>query len=985
MVSARPEVGERPQLRSFQELMRQRVQRILLVSSLYDSFILSEEGQLQETLLGQFIDLNLLNVPDLTRVPDGDEAIERLQSPGEFDLVVSSIKAGDMDASELARRLQEEGIFVPVIVLAYSNRELADFLATADLPRLAGVFLWQGDARILLAMVKHVEDRLNVVHDCGEFGVPAVIVVEDNVRFYSSFLPVIYSEVFRHMQRLLSEDLNLSQKMLRMRARPKVLLCRTYEEAWSYYMRYEEHILGVISDIEFPRGGKLDRQAGIEFTSRVHAAHPDVRIVLQSSVIQNQRLAEQVGASFLLKGSPSLLHQLRRILVERFGFGDFVFRLPDGSEVDRAHNLKSLVEKLATVPAACIGYHGERNHFSNWLKARTEFVLADRLRARRVEDFDSIEDLRSHLLASIGNYTKARTRAVVADFEPSRFEEAGGIARIGQGSLGGKARGIAFASRILQRSQVAERFPDVDVFVPASVVLGTQVFDEFMERGGLDDFALESHTDAATLQRFLVQPFPEEAVEHLRAFLERARYPLAVRSSSLLEDSLAQPFAGVYQTFMLPNNHAELEVRLAHLVSAVKRVYASMFATDAKAYVSATAYRVEEEKMAVLIQQLVGTTHGERFYPDFAGVARSHDFYPRSPAVAADGVAAVALGMGATVVDGGACVRFSPRYPRHALDYSSVRDGLANAQREFCALDLDRSPDAGEFAQLRTLPLSVAEEDGVLSWVGSTYVPEDDRIIDGTSRPGVRLVSFARVLKHGAFPLAELLDYLLKYCSRGTSGPIEIEFAGNFDRDGRRPELAFLQLRPLAMSTEDEEVAIGEVARRDVLCRSQQVLGNGRLEVRDVVVVDAARFERARSREVAQIVAAFNAKLQREERPYVLIGVGRWGSSDPYLGIPVGWNQIAGARAIVESGFVDLCVVPSQGTHFFQNLTSCQVGYFTVDAASEQGHIDWQWLADQPAVAEQECVRHLRTEQPVIVKMVGRTGEGVILKPGTEG
>ena len=976
----------RAQLRSFQELMLQRVHRILLVSSLYDSFILSEEGQLQETLLGQFIDLNLLNVPDLTRVPDSVAALARFKRPGEFDLVITSIKAGGTDATELTRQLREIGVYVPVLVLAYSNRDLADFVAANDTSLLDGVFLWQGDARILLAMVKYVEDRLNVANDTGERGVPAIIVVEDNVRFYSSFMPVIYSEIFRHMQRLLSEDLNLSQKMLRMRARPKVLLCGNYEEAWAYFTRYQEHILGVISDIEFPRGGVLDRCAGIELTSRMHAAHPDIRIVLQSSLPENRKLADQVGASFLLKGSPVLLHQLRRILVERFGFGDFVFRLPDGSEVDRAHNLKTLIEKVETVPIESVGYHGERNHFSNWMKARTEFALAEKLRARQVEEFDSLEDLRAHLLHSVREYRRVRHLAVVADFDRDRFEPGGGIVRIALGSLGGKARGIAFANRILQRSQLADQFPDVDVFVPASLVLGTQLFDEFLERDDLDDFAIACESDEEILARFFAAPFPQRAVDDLRAFLEKVDYPLAVRSSSLMEDSLAQPFAGVYQTFMLPNNHPELEVRLEQLVAAVKRVYASTFAAPAKSYVNTTAYRLEEEKMAVLIQQLVGVRHGERFYPDFAGVARSYDFYPQAPQECEDGIVALALGMGRTVVDGAPCLRFSPRYPKSLPGFSSVKDALASSQREFFALDLSKQPDDVEFAELARYGLDVAEADGALTWAGSTYEAEDDRIVDGISRPGVRLVTFAQVLKHGAFPLAEIVGSLLDYCSRGTSGPVEIEFAGDLGAEGRRPQFAFLQLRPLALSSESDEVAIGVVPDADVICRSPMVLGNGRVDgIRDIVVVDMNRFDRQKSHDVAATVAAFNAVLQKEGRPYVLLGPGRWGSADSLLGIPVSWNQIAGTRVIVEAGFNDVAVAPSQGTHFFQNLTSCEVGYFTVNLGLGGGYVDWDWLASVVARDENGGVRHLRFAEPVVVKMAGRTGEGVILKPGVAG
>lgn len=961
--------------------MLDRVKRILLVSSLYDSFILSEEGQLQDTLFGQFLDLNL-SVPDLTRVSSGEEALERIQRPGDFDLVISSVKAGSTNAVELTRHLREVPVYMPVVVLAYSNRELTDFMAQNDTSILDGLFLWQGDARILMGMVKYVEDRLNVAHDTGEFGVPAIIVVEDNVRYYSSFLPVIYTEILQHMQRLLSEGLNLAQKMLRMRARPKVLLCRTYEEAWSYFVRYEEQVLGVISDIEFPRGGKLDKRAGLDLTARVHAARPDVRIVLQSSFLENRQLAEDVGASFLLKGSPVLLTQLQQLLRQRFGFGDFVFRTPDHREVDRAQDLEGLIEKLEHIPAESLAYHAERNHFSNWLKARTEFDLAEQLRPQRIDHFESLEQMRAHLLETIRSYRRERDRTVVAEFSRGRREPRTAITRIGQGSLGGKARGIAFANRILQHARVGHEFPDLDIFVPTCVVLATHVFDDFLEGNGLRDFAIACKSDDEILERFLAEPFPDTAVADLRAFLRRTDYPLAVRSSSLLEDSLAQPFAGVYETYMVANNEPDLEDRLDTLLKTVKRVYASTFTAEAKSYIDMTAYRVEEEKMAVLIQRVIGKRHGDRFYPDFAGVARSYNFYPQPPATCEDGVVAIALGLGRAVVEGGPCLRFSPRYPRHVIAASTVDEALKNAQREFFALDLSSQPDGETNISARSYGLDAAEEDGVLSFLGSTFLPEDNRVIDGISRDGVRLVSFAQVLKHGALPLPEIFEFLLAQCSRGTSGPVEIEFAGNLAADGQRAEIGFLQLRPLALSTESEEVEIGEVANDSLICRSAKVLGNGRItDIHDLVVVDFYQFERNKSIEVAQAVGAMNAALRKQARPYVLIGVGRWGSTDPFLGIPVGWNQIAGARVVVEAGFKDFRVTPSQGTHFFQNLTSCNVGYFTVNPDVGDGLVDWDWLRECEAVQEDGPVRHLQFEHPLEVKMSGHTAEGVILKP----
>jgi CheY-like chemotaxis protein len=971
----------RTRLRSFHELMQNRIQRILLISSLYDSFIMSEEGQLHETLLSHFIDLNLSSVPDLVQVPNGEAALEALRADGGFDLVIASLNTGDGDAASLAEALRAAGFSLPVIGLAYTSRELHEFVLDRDTSVLDRIFLWQGDVRILLAMVMYLEDRLNVENDTGVRGVPAIIVVEDSIRFYSSFLPAIYSELFRHTHRLLSEGLNVSQRMMRMRARPKVLLCETYEEAWAYFERYEEQVLGVVSDFEFRRDGRMEPQAGLDLCSRVLAARSDVRIVLQSSDPANAALADEVGASFLLKGSPHLLHQLQEVLVERFGFGDFIFRLPpDRKEIDRAGDLHTLAKKLATVPSSCVAYHAERNHFSNWLKARTEFALAEKLRPTKASEFASVDDLRAHLLERINEAQVERQRTVIVDFDRNRFEPSTSLTRIGAGSLGGKARGVAFANRILRDSGLDRKYDGVEVYVPPAVVLGTQIFDQFFEYFGLLDYVIGEHPDELITAKIVEAPFPQRAGSDLRAFLQRVHYPLAVRSSSLLEDSLSQPFAGVYQTYMLPNNDPDLDVRWKQLVTAVKRVYASAFVAKAKGYLSMTSYRLEEEKMAVMIQELVGVQHDDRFYPDFGGVARSYNFYPEPGHRAEDGVVAVALGLGRTVVDGSPCLRFCPAHPRQIVSLSSVKDALASSQREFIALYLRR--DAEVLGALRRYPLELAEHDGPLMWLGSTYSADDNRIVDGISRDGVRIVSFAHVLKHEAMPLAALLRDLLVCCSEGTGGPVEIEFAGKLPLDGRPARFAFLQLRPLALSRQEGDVSLEGVDEASVLCRSPRILGNGLIEdIHDIVVVDIERFERDRSPEIALQVGHYDAVLRKERRPYLLIGVGRWGSADSSLGIPVGWNQIAGARVIVEAGFKDLTVAPSQGTHFFQNLSSCSVGYFTVNPDQGDGRLDWEWLAAQPAVGESQFVRHLRLASPLVVKMSARAGEGVILKP----
>jgi len=977
---------------SFQDLMLWRVDKVLLVSSLYDAFMLSEDRLVNELVLGDFLGLDLYNVPDLTRVSTGGEALTLVESLGGYDLIISATHVGDMSADELARRVHEAGLDIPVIVLAYHHRELNDFIRNHDLTHIERTFLFQGDIHILFAIVKYIEDRMNVAHDVDVLGVQAIIVIEDNIRYYSSFLPSIYTEVMQHTRSLVPEGVNLSHKLLRIKARPKILLCDNYEDAWNYFWTYRENVLGIISDVEFPRNGEKCADAGIQFAERVRELMPDVPVVLQSGKQENEELARQVGRAFLLKGSPTLLRELRAFMLENFGFGDFIFRLPDGEEVGRAHDLKALERELQIVPVESVAHHAEHNHFSVWLKAHTEFAIANRLRPQKLSDFDSAEDLRDNLIEAIREHREACRRAVVTDFNPDRFNPDSGFARLGGGSLGGKARGLAFANLLLTDLDLATRFPNVRIAVPPTLVIGTGVFDDFLDQNDLREHAITSDDDDEIVERFLAAKLPEDIRASLWAFLDLCYYPLAVRSSSLLEDSRYQPFAGIYETLMVSNNNPDLEVRLDQLLRAIKRVYASTFAQVAKRHLRSTSYRLEEEKMGVILQRVVGAEHEERFYPEMAGVALSQNYYPVDPIKAEDGLVAVALGLGPAVVQGEDCLRFSPRHPERLVQMSSVKDTLDNSQRQFYAINLDSDGDAvsaeafGEAAQLDRYDLSVAEKDGTLAPVGSTYSPENDAVYDGISRPGVRLVSFAPVLKHGVFPLAEILVRLLEVSVDAAGGPVEIEFAANLSTPPGEPkEFGFLQLRPVAAPLGRVRVKIGEVDADATLCRSSSVLGNGVIDdLRDIVVVDFNRYERGQSHAVAQEVAQFNAQLAAEGVPYLLIGVGRWGSADPLLGIPVTWEQISGAKVIVEAGFRDFHVQPSQGTHFFQNLVANNIGYFTANPEIGDGFVDWDWLAEQPAVTEKTYTRHLRLDEPPVVRMDGAHNRGVILKPGVE-
>ena len=977
-------------IKKFQKLMRYKIREILLVSSIYDNYLFEEDGRLYELIREEYQSLNLSFAPELIHVTTGEEALEMLSSGNTFDLIITTLHIEDMHVVKFAKMVRQSGINLPIVLLAYDNRERKELTTNYDTSIFERIFIWNGDYRLLIGIVKFIEDRVNVDNDTKNIGVQSIIVVEDNIKFYSSYLPIIYTEVFKQSQRLIQEGVNLTHKFLRMRARPKILLCTTYEEAWSYYEKYQEYVLGLILDINFRHHGVKDPEAGIRFARTVKSQHDDIPILLQSSDASFREKAYQIGASFMHKYSPRLLQELREFMLQNFGFGDFVFMNNEAHEVFRASNLSQLEEALKLIPDESLVYHASRNHFSKWLKARTEFYLAHKLRPHKVSDFESVQGLRDRLLISLQEYRKLQQSGIIFDFRKDLFDTKNSFARIGGGSLGGKARGLGFINTLLTNYNLKHKFDDVEISVPSAIVIGTDVFDRFISDNRLDSIVNTEIDDLTLTQKFVDSViFPEEITAKLREFLEITHCPLAVRSSSLLEDSQFLPFAGVYETYMIPNSNPDIEIRLDELLQSIKSVYASTFHIKARDYIKSSSYRLEEEKMAVVVQRLVGAKRQERFYPDFAGVAKSYNFYPIAPQKSNDGIAQVALGLGKTVVDGGNSIRFCPKYPKHMLQFFSTKETLKTAQQKFYALDLngklEHHPESIEDQLVRSYDLSDSEKDGTLYSVGSTYSSENEAIYDGLSRNGVRVVTFAPILKHKLFPLPEILDLLLDFGSWGMGTPVEIEFAVNLEvPQGERKEFAMLQMRPMVLSRESEELIIGEINKDETICYSTQVLGNGAVNgVQDIVVVDYEKFDRAKSKEVVQEVSKLNAKLLAERKPYILFGVGRWGSLDPWLGIPVTWDQISGAAVIVESGFKDFSVTPSQGSHFFQNLTSFRVGYFTVNA-DNNSFIDWQWLCKQTAVEEMVYTKHLRFEQPITIRMNGHENRGVIYKPGTE-
>jgi len=972
----------------FSDLMPWRVRRILLVSSLYDSFTFQEDGNLGEMLFTEYQELNLSSAPTIIRVSTAEDAVRELDDT-KPDLVITMPRVGEMDVFDFGRRCRERAPELPVVLMAYDTRELAvlrERPGRADIDRF---FVWLGDAKVFLAIIKWAEDLMNAGHDAEVAGVKQILLIEDSIRFYSSYLPMLYGEIMRQTQALMSEGVNRMQQLMRMRARPKVLLASSYEEAEQMFRASAGQLLGVISDARFPRSGRSDPSAGLEFARMVKKRDPGTPVLIQSTDDSVAERAEELGAAFTGKSATRLLHNVREFMREHLGFGEFVFKDESGAEYARADDLRSLVDAIRAVPEESLLYHGKRNDFSTWLMARTEFDLAKALKPRKTGEFESPSAMRDYLLSAVRTYRSRSRAGLIEEFSSDTFEPEVTFSRIGSGSLGGKGRGLAFVNSLLNAYEIEDHIEGVHIHVPHSAVVATGVFEQFMGEAGLISFALEEPDDAKIREAFLRAEFPKETREELASFLSRVEYPLAVRSSSLFEDSSFQPFAGVYQTYMLKNCDADLEVRLEELCRAIRLVYASTYSADSKAYIESTPNRLEEERMGVIIQQIAGRRHGDYVYPNLAGVARSYDFYPIKGMAAEDGIASVALGLGRMVVEGGRVVRFSPAHPKKLFQFSSTRDYLNNAQRQFFALDMTSctpvlsSSDAPD-ANLTLLDLDEAEKHGTLDLVASTYSPENDRVYDGAGRPGPKLVTMAGVLGGYSFPLADTLRFLLEVGKAGFTCQTEMEFAVNFSENPSEPhEFAFLQIRPMVFGGQFEDIDLGGIEPRGAVVLSDGALGHSHIDdIRDVVYVRRATFDRAKSVEIAAEIGTVNNRLRDAGRPYLLIGPGRWGSADPWLGIPVRWAQISRARCIVETELPDIKVEPSQGTHFFQNITSFGVNYFTVGGSGPGSFLDADWLGEQTPAFETEHVRHLTFDEPLEIAANSKTGHGVVLKPG---
>ncbi|MDR1343138.1 MAG: phosphoenolpyruvate synthase [Prevotellaceae bacterium] len=971
---------------SFANLMNRRIYNILLIASRYDIFMLEDDGRVDEQIFNEYVSLNLRYPPRFTQALTQNEALALLQERP-FELIISML-GGDSETFEQAKRIKALYPSIPIVVLTPFSRAVSQRIANEDLSAIDYVFSWLGNANLLMAIIKLVEDRMNVESDVIEAGVQVLLFVEDSIRFYSSILPHLYQIIFKQSRSFMTEALNDHQRMLRMRGRPKIMLARTYEEAIGIYSRYQDNMLGVISDASFERGGKKDRLAGVSLCRHIRSVDKFVPFLLQSSESENARYAREMRVGFIDKNSKTLELELREHMTDGFGFGDFVFRDPDtGQEVARVGNLRDLQDKIFSIPDKSLAYHISNNHISRWLYSRAMFPVAEFLRGITFEEGGSLDAVRQTTFDAIVQYRKIKNRGVVAVFQRDRFDRYSNFARIGEGSMGGKARGLAFLDALIKRNVALREVENLNIAIPKTVVLCTDIFDEFMEQNNLYPVALSDISDEEMLQHFLNARLPRRFIADFLAFIEAIDSPIAVRSSSLLEDSHYQPFAGIYSTYMIPYVKESKTTTLRMLYEAVKGVYASVFFKDSKAYMAATSNVIDSEKMAIVLQEVCGSAYGQRYYPSFSGVARSVNFYPIAPEQPEDGVANIALGLGKYIVDGGVTLRFSPCHPQNILQLSMLDLALRETQTKFYALDLAKknfSPQTDDASNLLKLRVSEAEKDGTLRLIASTYDPADQIIRDGLYDGGRKIISFANILQHGAVPIAYALDRVLKIGHSEMARHVEIEFAVNLSYSSEPSTLYLLQIRPVVDSREVISENLADIPQEQVIICTDSALGHGIAgDVYDVVYVKPKKFSASNNQLVACEVEKINRQLTDEGRGYVLVGPGRWGSSDTSLGIPVKWPHISGARLIVEAGLTAYRIDPSQGTHFFHNLTSLHVGYFTVNPYLKEGggFYDVDFLNAQPAVAETSYIRHVRFGSPIVIKIDGKKSRGVVMKP----
>ena len=974
---------------AFQDLMQKRIFNVLLIATPYDAFMLEEDGRVDEQIYFEYVRLNLSSPPRFTKVANYAEAYRELAEKT-FDLIIAM---PGVDISETFREAVEiDRLYpdIPLVVLTPFSKEVRRRIANEDLRGVDYVFSWLGNVDLILAIIKLIEDRMNADTDIDEVGIQAILLIEDSIRFYSSILPHLFKFLLKQSMRFATEALNEHEQMMRMRGRSKVLLARDYEEAEALMDKYGENILGIITDARFPVNGEKDPDAGMKFAAMVRKRNPYMPIIMESQESANRMGAERAGYVFLDKNSKTLPLDLREAVAKKFGFGDFIVRDPkSGNELMRIRNLKDLQKNVDSIPDDVLYFYCSTNSISRWLYSRALFPIAEAFKGIELRNIEDTPRLKKLIFDTIVRYRRMKNRGVVAVFQKENYDKWSNFARIGEGSLGGKGRGLAFIDQIIKRHPVCDDFEGVQITIPHTVVVCTDIFDEFMDSNCLYKIALSDAPDEEILKAFLAAKFPEEVIADFEAFFDVVRRPLAVRSSSLLEDSHYQPFAGIYSTYMIPYIE-DTAVRMRMLTDAVKAVYASVFFSDSKAYMNATSNVIDQEKMAVILQEVAGEDHEGYYYPSFSGVGRSLNYYPTGDETAEEGVVEVASGLGKYIVDGGVALRFSPAHPDKVLQTSTLELALRDTQTSLYALP-DHKGDATEFLvddSFNISKISVADafKTGALKYLVSTFDVNDRVIRDTEFGRGRKVVTFANVLKHNVFPLAKIADFMLETGQYEMGRPVEIEFAGNINPtpgpEGEKGTVYWLQIRPIVDTKEMLDDSIMDVEDKDLILRSETALGHGIMDnVRYIVYVKPGTFDSARNPELVKEIEAINAHFVEDSEPYILVGPGRWGSSDPALGIPVKWSQIAGARLIAESALPGYRIEPSQGTHFFQNLTSFGVGYFTIDPDGGNGFIDMDYLDSLPAEHESDSIRIVRFANPLTIAINGRKSKGIVRKP----
>ncbi|GHT60821.1 phosphoenolpyruvate synthase [Bacteroidia bacterium] len=977
---------------SFASLMNKRILNVLLIATKYDAFMLEDDGRIDEQIFNEYTSLSLRYPPRFTQVATEKEAVSTMRQM-HFDLVICMPNMDDTDIFAAANRIKSLYSKIPIVVLTPFSREVTKRMSQEDLSSIDYVFSWLGNAELLLAIIKLIEDKMNVDDDIASVGVQTILLVEDSIRFYSSALPHLYKFVLEQSKEFSKEALNAHQQTLRMRGRPKILLARSYEEAEELYLKYKDHTLGIVCDMSFSRHDVKDPYAGYKLGCMVRNIDRFVPIIFDSSEIANKRFADELRCSFIDKNSKTFPQDLRKEIMNNFGFGDFIILNPQTKEeIFRITSLKDLQTKVFHIPDDSLVYHLSRNHFSRFFYSRAIFPIAEFLKGVDVSDYVNMDEAREVIFNAIVKYRQMKNSGIVAVFEKDRFDEYSHFARIGNDSLGGKGRGLAFISQMIKQraNEINMLFPDTGVRVPKTVVLCTDIFDEFMETNDLYHIALQDLPDEEIFRYFLRAGLPKRLIDDMITFFDVVKTPIVVRSSSLLEDSHYQPFAGIYKTYMVPHVSDKYEL-LERVGNAIKGVYASVFYRDSKAYMTATQNLIDQEKMAIVLQEMVGQIYETRCYPTISGVARSLNFYPIGEEKGEEGIANVALGLGKYIVDGGITLRFSPKHPNNILQTSTLEFALKETQTKFYALDLKTSLNdkitVNDACNLLELPIKEADNDGTIQYISSTYHPQDQVLLDGYyPGPNRKVITFSGVLHNDVFPLAGILDYILKLGQSEIGRPVEIEFAVNLEKTpklGVVGNFYLLQLRPIVDSKEVVGENLLNIKKEDCLLQSVHALGHGITnDVYDIIYVKTAAFSAENNQQIAREIEQLNQEMIEEERNYVLVGPGRWGSSDPWLGIPVKWPHISNARVIVESGLENYRIEPSQGTHFFHNLTSFGVGYFTINPyIAGDGIYDEAFLNAQPARKETKFLRLVRFEKPVVIKIDGKKNVGIVLKP----